>query len=193
MVSEAVLFVGIDISSGRKPITFAALDDALEVVLLNQWGISDVVSCLEEYENVQLTVNFPASKSANEIYQDFQDKIKEIDFRPYSTKNGTRLWFESGTDDCFRVFQPRLLPRRTLEGRIQRALILYDEGLQIMDTMDFFEEITRYKLMQGEFPVENTYTTKQLDALVMAYVSWLAGNPAEKVVIRGDRILPVPR
>jgi hypothetical protein len=35
------------------------------------------------------------------------------------------------------------LPRRTLEGRLQRSAILYEQGLQIRDPVEIFEEITR--------------------------------------------------
>jgi hypothetical protein len=102
------------------------------------------------------------------------------------------LWVASNANECYRVFQPELLSRRTLEGRIQRGLILYEEGLQIPDPMDFFEEITRYKLMQGSLPTEGLNSPGQLDALVMSYVAWLAGNPSERVMIKGDLFLPVP-
>ena len=192
MTLDTVIFAGVCISSGGKPLTFAALDDKLDVVQLAQWGIAEVVNCLQEYENIQLTVNLPTSKGGHEIYRSLQEKITQIGFQHYSTKNSSRLWMESRADDSYRVFQSGLLPRRTLEGRIQRGLILYDEGLLIHDPMDFFEEITRHKLMQGTLPTEGLYSTSQLDALMMAYVSWLAGNPAEKVLLKGDLFLPAP-
>ena len=192
MTLDTVIFAGVCISSGSKPLTFAALDDKLDVVQLAQWGIAEVVNCLQEYENIQLTVNLPTSKGGHEIYRSLQEKITQIGFQHYSTKNSSRLWMESRADDSYRVFQSGLLPRRTLEGRIQRGLILYDEGLLIHDPMDFFEEITRHKLMQGTLPTEGLYSTSQLDALMMAYVSWLAGNPAEKVLLKGDLFLPAP-
>ena len=44
------------------------------------------------------------------------------------------------------------LARLSLEGRLQRQIILYEQGLRIKDPMDFFEEITRYKLAKGIWP-----------------------------------------
>jgi len=82
--------------------------------------------------------------------------------------------------------------RQSLEGRLQRGLILYDEGLRIPEPMEFFEEITRHKLLQGVLPSEYIYSPRQLDALMMAYVSWMAGNPSEKLVSRDNLSLPVP-
>jgi len=59
-----------------------------------------------------------------------------------------------------------------LEGRIQRALILYKERLQIPDPMNFFEEIMRHRLRQGIIPLENFYSARALDAPITAYVAW---------------------
>jgi len=190
MASETVLFAGVRISSGRKPFTFAALDDGLNVVLLTLWDLPEVIQCLKEYENVQLAIHSVNSRSGQVLYDECQRQMSEIGFRPHSIRDGSRLWIESMADKCFRVFQPHLFPRQSLEGRLQRALILYDEGLQIPDPMDFFEEVTRHKILQGILPAENIYSTRQLDALMMAYVAWMAGNPAENMVTRERTLLP---
>ena len=192
MASDAVLFAGACITSGRRPITFAALDEKLDVILLTQWDIPQVIGCLLEYEIIQLAIDSPNSKTGRGVYQSFQEKILEAGFKHYSRKDSSRLWIESNADQCYRVFQADLFPRRSLEGRLQRALILYEEGLQLPDPMDFFEEITRHKLLQGTLPTENMYSSKELDALVMAYISWMAGDPSQKVVIKGDLYLPAP-
>lgn len=190
MDSKPIIFAGVEISSGRKPITFAALGEEMEVTLLAQWGVSDAVSCLKEYESAQLVINTPSSKAGRAIYSDFRSKIVHAGFKPSSRKSSTRQWLEANAQDCYRAIQPGLLPRRTLEGRIQRALILYEEGLQINDPMDYFEEITRHKLMQGILPGENIYSARQLDALIAAYVAWMAENRPENVLIKDNLILP---
>jgi hypothetical protein len=192
MASDAVLFAGVRISSGRKPITFAALDERLDIITLARWDIPGAVACLMEYESVQLAIHSSSTKAGRELFQIFQEKIGESGFKQYAMKDGPRLWIESNADECFRVFQPSLFSRQTLEGRLQRALILYDEGLQIPDPMDFFEEITRHKILQGVLPTENIYSSRQLEALVMAYVAWMAGNPSERLVSRNNLILPAP-
>ncbi|MGE5373894.1 MAG: hypothetical protein ACM3XO_02475 [Bacteroidota bacterium] len=190
MSSDAVLFAGMHISSGRKPVTFAALDHGLNVTILTQWDLPAVIDCLKEHGSVQLAIDLPSSKTGRELYQGFQEKIIETGFQPYSTKEGTRLWAESDAEECYLSFQPLLLSRRSLEGRLQRAVILYEEGLQISDPMDFFEEITRHKLLQGVLPTGNIYSFRELDALIMAYLSWMAGSPSEKVVLRDQTLLP---
>ena len=192
MVSEAVFFAGVRITSGRKPVTFAALNDRLEIVLLTQWEFSEALQCLLEYEHVQLAIHSSNPKTGRDLFQHFLERITEIGFRHYSTKEGSHLWIESNADECYRVFQPNLFSRQSLEGRLQRGLILYDEGLQIPDPMEFFEEITRHRLLQGVLHSEYIHSSRQLDALMMAYISWMAGNPAEKLVNRDSLTLPAP-
>jgi len=70
-------------------------------------------------------------------------------------------------------------------------LILYEEGVQIPDPMDFFEEITRHKLIQGTLPDESIPSQKQLDALIVAYTAWLAAVHPRRVMVQGEFLLPV--
>ncbi len=81
--------------------------------------------------------------------------------------------------------QPLLKP--TLEGRLQCQLILHEQGLQIRDPMDFFEEITRYRLLQGVLPLEYVYLPEELDALAAAYVAFLVATQPEAVIAIGER------
>jgi hypothetical protein len=189
---DAVLFAGMRISSGRKPVTFAALNDRLEIVMLEQWEFSEVIPCLLSYEHVQLAIHSSNTIAGRELFQNFVERIIEVGFKHYSKKEGQHIWIESHGDQCYRVFQPNLFSRQSLEGRLQRGLILYDEGFRIPDPMEFFEEITRHKLLQGVLPSEYIYSSRQLDALMMAYIAWMAGNPSEKLVSRDNLILPTP-
>ena len=78
------------------------------------------------------------------------------------------------------------LPKPTIEGRLQRQLLLYELGLCIKDPMDFFEEITRHKMLKGIWPVELLYQPEQLDALVAAFTAWRAVHKPEQVISIGD-------
>jgi len=78
------------------------------------------------------------------------------------------------------------LARLSLEGRVQRQIILYERGLQIKDPMDFFEEITRYKLAKGIWPMELLYLSDQLDALAAAYTAWQTVHKKESISVIGD-------
>ncbi len=112
--------------------------------------------------------------------------------------DGSYQWLETHPHACYCVLQEgTLLSKPTLEGRLQRQLILYERGLRIRDPMVFFEEITHHKLVRGILPLDLVFLPEQLDALIAAYTAWLAaekpaevsriGNPAE-----GYITLPVP-
>jgi hypothetical protein len=87
-------------------------------------------------------------------------------------------------------------PKYTLEGRIQRQLVLYEHKLRLPDPMNFFEEITRHRLLQGILPLDELYTPGELDALMGAYTAWVAASHPEQTLALGDPeegqiILPV--
>ncbi|HEX5837669.1 MAG TPA: hypothetical protein VFY26_07545 [Anaerolineales bacterium] len=190
MASDQPIFAGIDISTGRKPFTVAVLGDGLEVLAMETGDIGEVLSPLEEYERVSLAIHVPTSRAGMDIYADLRKKLGQAGFKPFVQRDGELQWSETRTEECFRAFQPKLLPRRTIDGRIQRALILYEEGLQLGDPMDYYEEITRHKLLQGILPAETIYSIRQLDALAAAYIAWMAENRPGQVVTRGELILP---
>jgi hypothetical protein len=63
--------------------------------------------------------------------------------------------------------------KRSLEGRMQRQLVLYLEGLQIPNPLLALEEITRHRLMTGDMPLHDIYHQEFLDAMVAAYTAYL--------------------
>lgn len=73
----------------------------------------------------------------------------------------------------------------SLEGRIQRQLVLKDAGVNVPDAMDFFEEITRHRLLRGILPTEKVYSAGELGALAAAHVAWRAGCQPESLEVLG--------
>lgn len=73
----------------------------------------------------------------------------------------------------------------TLEGRIQRQLVLKDAGVNVPDAMDFFEEITRHRLLRGILPTEKIYSAGELGALAAAHVAWRAGCQPDGLEVLG--------
>jgi hypothetical protein len=189
-MTNELIFAGIDLSSGRQPVTFAALDDMLNVVLLEKYEIAHVIAHLKQYNKLTLALSTPTTKSKQEYYSDFKKVIAQTGFKPYASKAAPKQWLETDAQACFRrwIGNP-LVSRRTLEGRVQRGLILYDQGLRVTDPMDFFEEITRHHMLSGVFPNELLYSATQLDALAAAYVAWLAVNEAGQVETTADRLI----
>ncbi|MGD8850557.1 MAG: DUF429 domain-containing protein, partial [Anaerolineales bacterium] len=95
-----------------------------------------------------------------------------------------------------------LLERRpflkdTLEGRLQRQLILYLEGLDLDNPMHALEEITRHHLLTGHLPLGHLHEPEALDAMMAAFTAYLVGRHPERISQVGQReegliTLPVP-
>ena len=82
----------------------------------------------------------------------------------------------------------RLTPfsKNTLEGRIQRQLVLHEQDTHIPDPMRVFEEITRHRLLQGQLPLPDLYSPSELDAMVAAYTAWKAATQPGEVTLLGN-------
>jgi predicted nuclease with RNAse H fold len=124
-------------------------------------------------------------------------KLSKLGFKPFSADAAEYQWLETHPHACFCVLlEQNPLPKPTLEGRLQRQLILYERGLRIKDPMIFFEEITRFKLIRGILPTDPVYPAEMLDVLVAAYTAWVAINQPDHIISIGDKqegqiVLPV--
>jgi hypothetical protein len=127
-------------------------------------------------------------------------KLGKMGFQKYPEKDSTYQVMETNPHACYCVMVGHVpLAKLSLEGRLQRQIILYERGLRIKDPMDFFEEITRYKLAKGIWPLELLYQPDQLDSLAAAYTAWLAehkkdgfsmlGDPKEGIVVLPEKEL----
>jgi hypothetical protein len=127
------------------------------------------------------------------VYQ----RLEQLGYRPYALDQTGNQSLEAYPHACFTALLGRIpLSKHSLEGRLQRQLILHEIGLHIPDPMLLFEEITRYRLMHGILPLESIYSPQELDALVAAYTAWSAGTQPGQVTLLGDAeegllILPV--
>lgn len=122
-------------------------------------------------------------KSGFSLYR----KLLKMGFQKYPEDGASHQFLETNSHACYNVLaEGAPLPRLTLEGKIQRQLLLYELGLHIKDPMEFFEEITRYKMMRGVWPLDLLYQPDQLDAMVAAYTAWLVVNKPTEVTFVGD-------
>jgi hypothetical protein len=118
---------------------------------------------------------------------DLYRKLGKMGFQKYPDKDSTYQVLETNSHACHCLMAGQIpLARLSLEGRLQRQIVLYEQGLRIKDPMDFFEEITRYKISKGILPMELLYLPDQLDALAAAYTAWLAVKKEEDVFMIGD-------
>ena len=119
---------------------------------------------------------------------EFYRRIEVLGFRPFPAQESSYQWLEANAHASFCVLLGHNpLPRTALEGRLQRQLALYEQGLSIRDPMDFFEEITRHKLLKGMLPLEQVYAAEELDALAAAYVAFAASHHPDQVFKVGSQ------
>ncbi len=112
--------------------------------------------------------------------------LREMDFQPYPSES-PRQYLEVYPHACYTVWLGHApFPKDSLEGRIQRQLALQDTGLEVPDPMRVFEEITRYRLLQGVLSLDDLYTPEELDALAAAWTAYLALARPEQVTRLGD-------
>ena len=113
---------------------------------------------------------------------------------------GARQMCEAHPDGGFAVLIGKVpYPRGSIEGRLQRQLVLYEEGLELPDPMDLLEEFTRHRLLTGEVDVSDLHEHPTLNALVCAYTAFLlkrepqntsaVGDPAEGVIILPSSVI----
>lgn len=103
-------------------------------------------------------------------------------YQPYAEEGAPLQWLEVPAEAAYWALlgQPPL-EARSLEGRLQRQLILYDHGLPVADPMGYFEEITRFRLLKGSLPLDGIYTPPELNAWVNAYTAWLAATHSQRL------------
>ena len=74
----------------------------------------------------------------------------------------------------------------TMEGRLQRQLVLYSQNMRIPDPMRILDEITRYRLLNGVLQLDILYEMGELDALVAAFTAWMAVIHPDEITMIGD-------
>ena len=59
--------------------------------------------------------------------------------------------------------------------------------MEVPDPMRLFEEITRYKILQGQLPLDDLYSVEELEALIAAYTAWKAASEPDEITLMGER------
>jgi hypothetical protein len=115
-------------------------------------------------------------------------RIQQLGYQYYPTEH-ERIYVEVQAEATFSRFAggATLFNESSLEGRIQRQLILYEQKLPVPDAMDFFEEVTRFRFLNGIIPIENIYECGELNAIVSAFTAWMIINKTDSVECLGDK------
>ena len=114
------------------------------------------------------------------------ESLKSLGFAEYPAGDAEKQWMETHAEAVYHdLLKGTAFPAGTLEGRLQRQLGLAQAGLDLPDPMDFFEEVTRHRLLHGILPTEKIHSQAELDALAAAYTCWLAAHQPARVVLLG--------
>jgi len=116
-------------------------------------------------------------------------RLEGLGYRCFPTDGSDHQTIEVYPHACFTTLLGcHPFPKYTLEGRIQRQLILYEQKVGVPDPMRVFEEITRHRLLKGTLPLDELYSPGELDALVAAYTACLAATAPERVSVMGHAV-----
>jgi len=146
-----------------------------------------------EYELRERGIHVPPTPSRLEICPawiqmgiNMHAELAKLGYR-HNDKANPQQMMEVNSHAIFcSLLQQVPLPKPTLEGRIQRQLVLHEFGVGMVDPMDFFEEITRHRILRGSLPMDYVYSPQELDALAAAFAAWSVKQHPEEVTIIGD-------
>lgn len=248
MSDAAPVFIGLDTTAGKHPITLAILNASLNVLHCDALPIDDALTMIASYPHAICGIDAPIEHSRSlladpnlrqrlgldpnqqnyatyrvcefelrrrgihsyktpldrkkapkwmkiswKVYQ----RMAEIGFSVYPN-GGARVMFETYPHAAYTmIIGKRPYPKESLEGRMQRQLLLLREGVRVKDAMDIFEEWTRHRFTVGELPLEELYEHDALDALIAAYTACLLYREPQNVTAIGDPgdgqiIVPIP-
>ncbi len=124
-------------------------------------------------------------------------RLEQMGYLAYPAKKPGRQWLEIYPHASFCTLLGHVpLPKNTLEGRIQRQLVLHKFKVGVPDPMDMIKGLTAQHVLQGSLPTNHLYSQGELDALVAAYTAWQASLHPNNLTLLGDAseglvVLPV--
>ena len=114
-------------------------------------------------------------------------RLEDLGYRDYPAEDQPRQLIEVYPHAAYTVLIKKIpFLKKTLEGRLQRQLLLHSLSVAVPDPMQIFEEITRYKIMQGQLPLDGLYSVEELEALMAAYTAWKAARKPDEITRVGD-------
>jgi hypothetical protein len=124
-------------------------------------------------------------------------RLEKMGYHPYPSPEYALQWLEVYPHASYCALLGHVPhPKHTLEGRLQRQLILFQKKVTLPDPMEFVSNLTTQNLLQADLPMDQLYSQGELDALVAAYTAWQAANHPDQTTTLGDAsegqvILPV--
>lgn len=146
-----------------------------------------------EYLLYQMNIRIPRTPSKENLCPNWMQtgfsifrRLENLGFKDFPSGDYPKQFMETYPQAAYTVLLNHLpFKKNTLEGRIQRQLVLYENELDVKNPMRVFEEITKHRLLQGILPLKGLHTPKELDALIASYTAWLALLHPEKTTLLG--------
>jgi hypothetical protein len=225
-MNDQAVFLGIDVSPGWHPFTYASLDREKRVLALGNGLLKDVIAYIAGLSEAVVAINAPVKPNMGllqrtELRQQFKptpaagrytdmrqaeyelhllgvktahtrhdpkdcpswmqrgfqlyQELEQMGYQPWETPGAALQHLETHAEAGFTALMGlRPFPARSLEGRLQRQLVLADQELAVPEAMKFFEEVTRYKLLHGTLPLKDIYSPAELNATFAAWITWIA-------------------
>lgn len=240
---DSSTFIGIDLKSGKRCYTYAALDGSAKLAAIGQGRLDDVFSFIGGCHSALCAVSAPLTpcpetgphpdflqsplfpigpqrrteknqrKAEHDLWQrgititnaptkagitkaptwirrgfQFGELLEETGFRVWPSEDAPKQYIEVEAEAAFwHWLGNRPAPETSLEGRLQRQLILAEMDLDVPDPMVFFEEVTRYKLLKGQLTMDGIYSLAELNALICALTALLLVKSPAKVASFGSK------
>jgi hypothetical protein len=151
---------------------------------------------LADYLMRRLNISIPRtsadeSKAANWMRNGFTlfRRLEDLGYAVYPREGADLQSLEVYPYASYAVLVGSLpLPKHSLEGRLQRQLVLHENNVDVPDPMLIFEEITRHRMLKGVLPLDRLYSPAELDALAAAYTAWTAVSHPENITLLGDPV-----
>ncbi len=147
-----------------------------------------------EYELIQHNIRIPKTPDKVDLCPGWMKtglllykRLEEMGFKDFPAGDHPLQMFEVYPHAAYTSLLKRIpYLKKTLEGRLQRQLLLHSLNLFVPDPMRIFEEVTRYKIIQGKMPLEWLYSVEELEALMAAYLAWKAAVKPDELGVVGD-------
>jgi len=238
MLFNQTTFLGIDPTAGKRPLTYTALNQDLNILAINHGSLEEVMAfiagqtaaiiaiCSPSQPNLRLMqreeirqklippprpgrwmnyrvaeyqlrrrhINIPYTPSEeNDCPRWMQTgfkifrRLKKMGYKPFPSDDGANQYLEVYPHASYTaLLEKNPYPKNSIEGRLQRQLVLIENDINVTDPMRFLEEITRHRLLTGTLPLDFILSPEELDALIAAFTAWRVINKPEKTTCVGD-------
>lgn len=113
--------------------------------------------------------------------------FRQLGFSVFGTSNSSRAYFETNCDAGFWLsFGAVPYDSRSLEGRLQRQLVLCEFGFPVQDPLIFLEEFTRHRLQTSQLPADQILPGYELKAMIASATALLFDQKPGAVETVGD-------